>query len=149
MRGFGDMANAEVASITGLAMPAAARARCREWTETFEIVCGDLEALRAELARYGLSVVRGGRFLTASGPHDKGTAVNAVLRLLDGAITSWAVGDAPNDGPMLAAVDRPLLVRSVNGAWADVDVPGLSRLHGIGPVGFVEAARLVVQAMEE
>jgi hypothetical protein len=45
---------------------------------------------------------------------------------------------------MLSAVEVPMLVRRPDGTWADLEVPGLIRLGGIGPVGFAEAAGRVL-----
>jgi predicted mannosyl-3-phosphoglycerate phosphatase (HAD superfamily) len=104
---------------------------------------GDAAALAGRLPRHGLRMTRGGRFLTAIGRHDKGTAVRAFLQ--GRSAQSWAVGDAPNDGPMLAAVEHPYLVRRPDGSWTSLDVAGVTRVRGIGPAGFVEVAqRLLV-----
>lgn len=139
VRGFGDMTNDEVSELTGLEPAAARAARSRGYTESFVVLRGDVGALLRELQRRGLRAVRGGRFLTAMGRHDKGTAVRAILaRRLPA--TSWAVGDAPNDAPMLAAVDRPYQVRRPDGKWAKLDVAGVTLVDGIGPEGFVQVA---------
>ena len=36
---------------------------------------------------------------------------------------------------MLVAVDHPFLVQKPDGSWAELDVPGLQKLEGIGPKG--------------
>src|SRR5690606_35625212 len=79
VRGFGDMTAEEVADLTGLSVGDARAARAREYSESFVLHSGDLADLQRELRRQGLHAVRGGRFLTASGRHDKGTAVRAYL----------------------------------------------------------------------
>ncbi len=142
VHGFGDMDSEEVAARTGLPLDAARAARWRDWSETFLLLDGDAGALAEQLRRRGLRMVQGGRFLTASGPHDKGTAVRSVLSRW--AAVSWGVGDAANDVPMLAEVDHPCQVRSVDGTWAQLDVPGVTRLSGIGPEGFVQAAGILL-----
>ena len=141
VRGFGDMPTEEVAARTGLDPGAAERARARRWTETFELVTGDAQALATAMRARGLRITRGARFFTAMGRHDKGDA--ARLLLADGAARSWAVGDAPNDAELLAVVHHPMVVRGYDGNWADLDVPNLRRLDGIGPAGWVLAARVI------
>jgi mannosyl-3-phosphoglycerate phosphatase len=139
VRGYADMTAQEVAAETGLSPAEARRARDRQWSETFRLERGDPAALAAALRRRGLRAVRGARFLTAMGDHDKGVAARVVLRRLrrDGReVRSWAVGDAANDAELLAAVDHPLLVRAGHGDWADLAVPGLVRLDGAGPQGW-------------
>jgi mannosyl-3-phosphoglycerate phosphatase family protein len=148
VRGYGDMTAEEVAAETGLSLPEAVRARSRQWSETFLVTEGDPAALAAALRRRGLRTVRGARFLTAMGDHDKGEAARLVLRRLrrDGrAVRSWAVGDAANDAELLAAVDHPMLVRAGHGGWADLDLPGLVRLDGVGPAGWALIPELMLR----
>lgn len=148
VRGYGDMTADEVAAETGLSPAEARRARARQWSETFVLTSGDPAAVAAALERRGLRAVRGARFLTAMGDHDKGEAARLVLGRLrrDGrAVRSWAVGDAPNDADLLAAVDHPLLVRAGHGGWADLGVPGLVRLDGVGPAGWALIPHLIEQ----
>jgi len=148
VRGFGDMSDAEVAELTGLTLAAARAARARAYSESFVVLRGSVTALQAELRRRGLRAVRGGRFLTVTGLHDKGTAVRAILaRRLPA--TSWAVGDAPNDGPMLAAVARPYQVRRPDGTWAALDVAGVTRVDGVGPAGFVQVAERLLAEIRD
>jgi mannosyl-3-phosphoglycerate phosphatase family protein len=147
VRGYGDMTTEEVAAETGLDLEAARRAKQRRWSETFLLLKGDPVQLREALERRGLQLVRGARFLTAMGQHDKGVAVRHVLQLMRlGGLqpVSFGVGDADNDLPLLEAVDHPMLVRAHDGSWADGDLPGLVRLEGVGPEGWVEAAGRVL-----
>lgn len=144
--GYGDVSPSEVAERTGLDPEAAGRARDREHSETFWITRGDPAALRVELGARGLRMVRGSRFWTAQGPHDKGTAIQRVLTLFPEPPLSFALGDAPNDLEMLAAVDRPMLVERPGGGWADLDLDGITRLHGRGPQGWVRGAEIVLEA---
>jgi mannosyl-3-phosphoglycerate phosphatase len=149
VRGYGDMTADEVAAETGLSRAEAVRARSRQWSETFLVTSGDPAAVGAALARRGLRAVVGARFLTAMGDHDKGEAARLVLDRLrrDGrAVRSWAVGDAANDAELLAVVDHPMLVRAGHGGWADIELPGLVRLDGVGPAGWALIPALVEQA---
>ena len=54
-----------------------------------------------------------------------------------------AIGDSPNDFPLLAAVDFPFLVQRQDGSWADLELPGLTKVDGIGPAGFSAAIRML------
>lgn len=145
VRGYGDMTADEVAAETGLSPAEAVRARARQWSETFLVADGSAASLIEALDRRGLRVARGARFLTAMGAHDKGSAARLLLDRLDGPLRTWAVGDATNDAELLAAVDNPMLVRAEHGGWADVDLPGLVRLDGIGPAGWVLAAERIIR----
>jgi mannosyl-3-phosphoglycerate phosphatase family protein len=142
VRGFADMSDGELRDRTGLDPDGLRAARRRAWSESFLVLRGDPTALARQLERRGLRMRQGGRFLTATGPHDKGSAVRAVLARHPA--ESWAVGDAPNDAPMLAAVDHPHQVRRPDGTWAALNVPGVARLDGIGPVGFAQLAELML-----
>ncbi|WP_213455199.1 HAD-IIB family hydrolase [Rhizomonospora bruguierae] len=142
--GFGDATVEDVMSWTGLDRPAAVRARQRRWSETFRLLSGDECALAAALAERGLTMARGARFRTALGRHDKGDAARLLLAVLGPDAVSWAVGDAANDFALLAAVRHPMLVRAHDGTWADLDLPDLLRLDGIGPAGWAQAARHIL-----
>jgi mannosyl-3-phosphoglycerate phosphatase family protein len=135
-RGYGDMSKAEISARTGLGRRSAALAARREHTETFVIEAGDIEALDDAAAARGLHIIRGARFFTAVGDHDKGTAVRWLLDHWGGSSRSIGIGDYVNDYDMLAAVDEPMIVQRPDGTWADLDMPGTVRLEGIGPAGW-------------
>jgi len=46
--------------------------------------------------------------------------------------------DSGNDMPMLAAVDRPVLVQKPGGFWQEMALTNLYRVEGIGPQGWVK-----------
>ncbi len=148
VRGYGDMSAEEVAAVTGLDRAAAERAKQRCCTETIvDADPGVADRLADALRRRGLTRQRGARFWTVQGPHDKGRAVRWVEAWLSGhglEVTTFGVGDAPNDRDLLAAVEHPFLVRRPDGTWTDLVVPRLRRLAGIGPAGFAEAAELIL-----
>lgn len=140
--GYADVPPTQVGEWTGLDGEDLGRALDRRWSETFVLAEGDSGQLQDGLRSRGVRMSRGGRFWTAHGPHDKGTAVTAVLEGHPAA-ESAAFGDALNDGPMLRAVDRAFQVRNAAGEWAPLDVDGLIRVDGVGPHGFVEAVELL------
>lgn len=117
-QGFGDMSVEEIARRTGLSPEAAARAAERSGSEplVWEDSEAALERFRLLLVGAGLALTRGGRFHHVMGEGcDKG---RAVVRLSDRyqlmvgeKPTTIGLGDGPNDLPMLAAVDRAVLIR--------------------------------------
>jgi mannosyl-3-phosphoglycerate phosphatase len=148
--GYADLSDDEVAAVTGLDVDAARRARQRDYSETIvsPLAPAELATLREALAARGLAVAHGGRFHTVSGAaSDKGVAVRRCAELLRrklGQIVTIGVGDSANDLPLLAAVDRPYLVRRPAGDWCDVGDLAATRLAGIGPHGWREMAQEVL-----
>jgi mannosyl-3-phosphoglycerate phosphatase family protein len=148
--GYADLSEMEVAAITGLELDAARRARQRDYSETLvnPLSPAELATLRTALAARGLAVAHGGRFYTVSGAaSDKGVAVQRSAELLRrklGEIVTIGVGDSANDLPLLAAVDRPYLVRRPAGDWCDVGNLAATRLDGVGPLGWRELAEEVL-----
>jgi len=45
------------------------------------------------------------------------------------------LGTAPNDLPMLSAVEIPVLVQQPGNVWEEMDLPNLYRVKGVGPEG--------------
>lgn len=105
-----------IAAQTGLSTDDAARAGLRHcsdpliWAPTDK----DVTIARAIAEKFGLKLVKGGRFHTLCGPTDKGAAMARMLELLaqNGVLPSTgltpctiALGDSANDATMLAAAD--------------------------------------------
>lgn len=146
VKGFGDMSADEVAALTGLTLVDARLALQREYDEPFVLEESPhrLEELKHLAETHGLSCVSGGRFHHLVGPHDKGHA----CRYLIGAYRrhfsphsrppiTIALGDSQNDLPMLASVDRPILVARIDGSHDPaIDLPHLTRTPGVGPAGW-------------
>jgi mannosyl-3-phosphoglycerate phosphatase family protein len=152
VRGYGDMSIDEIVVRTGLGAAAAQRAADRHHSETFLLdppgAAGDDDVLSAAMAEQGLRLLRGARFLTAAGPHDKGTAVRALLdRIGDPIPRTFGIGDYLNDADMLSAVDVPMLVQRPGGTWADLGIPGLVLLPGAGPVGWAAGADRILATL--
>lgn len=146
VRGYDDMTLVEISALTGLSPDAAARARARDYSVTFQLEEGSAEDLRDALSARGLRMIRGAVFWSAQGEHDKGDAVRSLTRRLrakDPGLVSYGVGDYANDVEMLAAVDTPMLVQRPGGEWAEVAVDALVRLPGVGPDGWVLAAGII------
>lgn len=151
LHGFGDMDDAQVAGLTGLPLAQAALARQRHYDEPLVLARTreDDEAFALAATAAGLEVTQGGRFWHAFSGGGKGRAVSLLTglwRRLDPALITMALGDAMNDLPMLAVVDRPVLVARPDGSHAALDLPGLAREPLPGPAGF---NRAVLAALEE
>ena len=149
LRGFGDMTVEEVAKRTGLSLPEAARAMQREYDEPFVIEGSDrpLKEIQRLAESRGLRCTSGGRFHHLLGPSDKGRACRYLTecyrRHYAGEaepLTTIGLGDSLNDLPMLAAMDRPVLVQKPDGSYDPaIQLPSLTRAAGIGPGGWNRA----------
>jgi mannosyl-3-phosphoglycerate synthase len=142
---FGDLTTEEVSKVTGLNLMMAALAKQREYTETV-LIEGDKKQLQSTLAAIkeaGLNYTFGGKFYEVCLGGDKGKAVKILMELFKlnfGDAYTIGIGDSLNDIEMLAAVDLPLLVQTVNKHWNKLNVKNLKRVTGIGPEGWAKAA---------
>ena len=124
IRGFADMSLQEISMRTGLDESAARLASLREFDEPFVVEEAEWqEELLLEAARKrGCTATLGGRFHHLHGKNDKGHAMNIIsswYSKLRGELTTIALGDSPNDFPMLERADIPVLIRS------DREFPGI------------------------
>lgn len=149
--GFGDMDAEGVAQITGLPLEEAELAEMREFDEPF-VFSGEgtgLEALAAAIQEKGLQCIAGGRLFHLTGDNDKGKAVEILMDLYRkkfDMIVTLALGDSPNDLPMLERVDHPILVQNHRGEYDQrIALPNLIRADGIGPEGWCKAVINVIR----
>lgn len=151
IKGFATTEDAEMSAATGLVSDDLGRARSRWFTET--ILTKFDEKSRAllddTLQAYGFCMVKGGRFYTIqSARANKGNAVRWMMEIFCHDASEKpcfaAVGDSPNDIPMLEVVDVPFLVRRFDGQWVSSEIPHLIRLEAAGPAGFTEAVSLLL-----
>jgi mannosyl-3-phosphoglycerate phosphatase len=144
IRALSRLPASEVSELTGLSPEQARSAGAREFGEAFVFDGPEpsTEDLDRAVSATGLRWTRGGRFYHLLGENDKGRAVEILSDLYrrgrPGLVTA-ACGDAPNDQPMLAAVDHGFLVAKPGGGHADVEAPGLIRVPQPGPSGFNQA----------
>lgn len=159
LRGYSDMTPEEVQEMTGLDESAAGRARTRDFSETVHVEGGAEEwrRLMAALEMRGLHTFGRGPTGTVVGlGADKGRAVELLTSLYGQAAAgpdsgrtpplTVGIGDAANDVPMLRVVDRAFLVEKPAGGWADIEVKGLERVKGVGPVGWSRVVRSLLVA---
>ena len=156
--GFGDMDDAEVAGVTGLPLDDARRALQREYTEPFvwSATGEELAQVMARAEAAGIRVVRGGRFNSFTGPHDKASRLREIccayaMQAGKGRkVWSIALGDAPNDAEMLCAADRGFIIDNPDGSKLP-ELPGerdgyITRAAAVGPAGWNQS---VILALEE
>jgi mannosyl-3-phosphoglycerate phosphatase len=152
VRGFGDMSANEIAELTGLNLRQAAMSKQRDFDEPFifEGEEGEAPALLNTIKNKGFHVTQG-RFYHLIGDSDKGKAVAILIDLYKknfSDILTVAVGDSPNDIPMLEAVDVPVVVQQSNGKYDPrINVPKLTKADGIGPKGWNKAVLNILDTM--
>lgn len=122
-RGFSDMTANELAELTGLTSTQAemAKQRCcsepilwKDSEQNFEVFC-------SELGKNSLQVVSGGRFFHIMGITDKGMAMEWLLNKYRAETghadsASIALGDSPNDRPMLERSDYAVVIKNSGGS---------------------------------
>jgi mannosyl-3-phosphoglycerate phosphatase family protein len=141
VKGFGDMTVEGITALTGLSSEEAAMSKERDFDEPFivEDTGETMDRLVEAIEAKGLRVTQG-RLHHILGDSDKGKAVtilSAMYRKRLGRIVTIAIGDSPNDLPMLRSVDLPVLVRKSDGSHDQrIDIPNLVRADGVGPGGW-------------
>ncbi len=155
LTGFSDWSAQELARITGLSLTAARAAKKREFSEPFLFQGSEalLQRFLKEIRKRGLKVTQGGRFYHLSGRHDKGTAINRILRWLqtDHQVrpVTIGLGDSPNDFPMLKVCDWRVLIRRVDGTHAPYKGSEVYRTRAIGPGGWREGIDHILDILEK
>ncbi len=142
--GFGDLSMDELVKQTGLPLDEALLCKERDFDEPFLFNGneGEKEALFLSIRSKGLSTTQG-VFFHLLGDNDKGKAVRIVseiFRAQYGFITTVALGDSPNDLPMLESVDFPVAVKRPDGRHhPSLSLPNLYKAKGVGPLGWNSA----------
>jgi mannosyl-3-phosphoglycerate phosphatase family protein len=138
-----DMPPADLAALTGLDLASAGLAgqRLASVPILWRDGAGALAAFRAELARFGLEAVSGGRFVHVSAPWDKARGLARLRCWLGGAAQSarlLACGDSENDRALLEAADLALVFPAPGGGWMALDRPA-RRVSEPGPEAWQQA----------
>jgi mannosyl-3-phosphoglycerate phosphatase len=146
--GFHHMRPREIAQNSGLTPKQAELARNRDFDEPFFFAgAADSAIASFEQAarRRGFSLSRGGRFWHLAAGSDKGRAVRHLTALYKKSerirFRTFALGDSPNDIPMLAAVDRPALLPAPGGEFSakvETRFPRILKSSAPGPAGWNE-----------
>lgn len=141
VRGFGDMTDGEIMEATELSAEEAAMAKERYFDEPFFFLGGERQTQRLleNIKEKGFNYTKG-KFFHMLGNSDKGKAVSILIDLYKrnfGEITTVAIGDSPNDIPMLERVDYPAIVQKPDGSYdTQINISNLKRVDGIGPEGW-------------
>jgi len=156
IKGFSDMNINEISHLTGLDQETSLLAAKREYDEPFIITAQakvDKDILYKAAAKRGLTITEGGRFYHLQGNNDKGQAMEKVLSWYGkscGKITSIALGDSPNDFPMLERADYPVLIRSKEEFPSlKKKLPHLRVSEKAGPTGWNSVVFDILQTNEE
>ncbi len=141
---FADCSVAQIAEMTGLSEAEADLASQRDYTEPLLWRGSEqsLEQFRQRLAANHLQAVQGGRFISVMGEFDKGTSLQWLRQRYekDGPVTVVALGDSPNDEPMLNAADIAVVIRSQRSAELNIDKPAQCiYTDAPGPSGWQQA----------
>jgi len=148
VRGFGDMSVEEIVETTHMKPIEARMAKQRDFDEPF-LHAGPayrLSGLLRAIHEKGYKFTQG-RFYHILGNSNKGIAVSILIDLYsrkfqDTGIVTIAIGDSPNDKPMLQRVDHPILVKKHDGSYdPTIKIPNLIKTDGIGPDGWNTAVR--------
>jgi len=138
IRGFHDLSEADLVSLSGLTREEAAWAKEREYDEPFLIEGGEKEIkiVKKKIRERGLNYAWGGRFHHLLGKNDKGKAAQILKDLYKkefSLIQTVGIGDSLNDLPMLSAVDHPVFLKGEEDLSESSPVKNLVLLDGTGP----------------
>ena len=151
VKGFGDMMAEELAETANMSLEEASMAKERDFDEPFIFKGDDVELKRLfeSITAKGFNYTQG-RFFHILGNSDKGRAVSILIDLYIkrfGDIKTIAIGDSPNDIPMLKNVDHPAIVQRPDGTYDQrIDIPNLHKAEGIGPEGWNNVVLRLIQA---
>lgn len=144
VRGFGDMTIKELMKTANMSLNEAKMAKERDFDEPF-IYSGaahKLPRLLASINEKGFKFTQG-RFYHILGSSNKGIAVSILNDLFKkqlGEIKTIAIGDSPNDIPMLKRADCPVIVQKHDGRYdPQINIPNIIKADGIGPDGWNKA----------
>jgi len=152
--GFSDMSEDEVAEDCKFSSAQARLAKLREHDEPFRIPDSDpavRSRLLAALHKAGLNCTQGGRHYHVTGVADKALAIRRLISLYEqawGNILTVALGDSPNDLPLLQQVNIPIVVRNPDlGASGRLlcKVPTARISNAEGPRGWNEMMLKVIE----
>lgn len=146
IKGFSAMNPGEIASLTGLDIESANRAKKRDFSEPFVFDGGkrDLGRFVEVINNLGLSCIKGDRFYHVIGNVDKGKAAKIILKIYKDRFpgVNWktiALGDSPNDVPLFRVVDLPILIRRPDNSYVELpnSIRGrVIRTPNVGPQGW-------------
>jgi mannosyl-3-phosphoglycerate phosphatase len=153
IRGFHDLSEEDLVSLSGLTREEAAGAKEREYDEPFLIEGGEKEikTVKKKIRERGLNYAWGGRFHHILGKNDKGKAVQILKDFYKkefSSIQTVGIGDSLNDLPMLSAVDRPIFLKGEEDLSEISPVKNLVLLEGTGPQAWNETILNILKELK-
>lgn len=111
------------------------------------------EELIGELRNRNFKITWGSYFMHVGDAGSKGTAVHKLTALYRGlghiSVMTAGFGDNMNDKSMFENVSYPYLVERPGGGYAEgIDVEGLERLKGVGPIGWNYGVLKLVKSID-
>jgi len=150
--GFADWSTAMVAEHTGLSSAAASRAQSRHATEPilWKDTLAQRETFERSLAKDGIRLLRGGRFLHLMGPADKASGTVAVKALYQQALpgVEWvvvALGDSQNDQAMLEVADIAVVIPHADGPHISPQAPRVLTASMPATAGWNESILTIIR----
>ncbi len=144
-RTFSEMSLEELCEQTNLPIELAINAQIRNFSEPLLWLDSEENhrCFVQSLHHLGLNISQGGRFQTVSGNHNKGGALRWIRSYFAShtsrPVRILALGDAPNDLPMLEAADKAICVRSpVHSGLTGSNGP-IEITQSLGPKGWCES----------
>jgi mannosyl-3-phosphoglycerate phosphatase len=155
IKGFSDLTEEEICSLSGLSPKEAGLAKRREYDEPF-LVDGaekEIEIVKRKIREKGMNYTRGGTFHHILGKNDKGKAVEILKELYETqffSIFSVGIGDSLNDLPMLSLVNYPIFLKGKDNSLPErlSPIPNLRVVNGEGSEAWNEAILNVVKELE-
>lgn len=147
MKGFHQMTDEEVSSLTGLSLEKAILAKKRTFSEPFVLdEVTNFNELKELANNDGFDVVKGGRFyhLITTG-QDKANALKEVQKyyekLHNKNYKTIALGDGENDITMLKYVDQAILIKKPNNSYIDCEIENVIKSEYVGPKGWNDSLK--------
>lgn len=154
-KGFSDLTEEELSSISGLSPKEAEFAKKREYDEPFIIEGGEreIETVRRKIEGKGMNYVWGGKFHHILGKNDKGKATETLKELYENeffSISTIGIGDSLNDLPMLLAVDHPIFLKEKKDRSLTIPlkIQHLTTVEGTGPQAWNEIILKVIKKFD-
>ena len=130
----------KIMELTGMTVEESEAAIRREHTLYF-LCYSNRDELFSALSDIGLKPAWGSYFCHLGSTNDKGDALSKVVdfyrQVGNSEVVSAAFGDNHNDLTMFQAADYAYLVEKPGGGYrTEVDVEGINKVEGVGPVGW-------------
>jgi mannosyl-3-phosphoglycerate phosphatase len=155
IKGFSDLSEKEITSLSGLSLEEVTFAKRREYDEPFIVEGGarEVDIIKRKIKEKGMNYAWGGKFHHLLGKNNKGKAVEMLKELYENQfflITTVGIGDSLNDLPMLSVVDHPFFLKEEDNVSLEVPPPThhFTIINGTGPLAWNEVILNIVNELE-